>query len=113
VSDRFEYRRQVERELAAGTAMADRLARLAERAAEAARGHAPERTGHYVDSIQASSGVIDTDDGPTAVGRVLSDDFKAAWIEFGTVDTPVFAPLRKGTEQIGLSVTNAKKGARS
>ena len=34
-------------------------------------------------------------------GRVGATDFKAHWIEFGTVKTPEFAPMQKTAEHFG------------
>lgn len=70
------------------------------KAAEAAKDAAPVRLEHYKKSIRGVAG--HRQDG-IVVGRVLSDDFKAVWIENGTgppAPTPAYAPLRRGAEQV-------------
>lgn len=62
----------------------------------------PYETGEYVDSIKAEAGVVDA----RAVGRVNAYDWKAWWLEFGTSDTPAFAPLRRGADESGLHLTS-------
>lgn len=74
----------------------------AQEAANAAKSYSPIRTANYLESIGATSKV----DGGEARGYVYAKDFKALWIEFGTEDTPTFAPLRKGAEAAGLKVTD-------
>ena len=72
---------------------------IAESAAQLAKAAAPRRLSHYINSIHAVAGV--RDDG-MAVARVVSDDFKANWIEKGTgppIPTEPHAPLRTGAEQ--------------
>ena len=61
---------------------------------------APTRLDVYRRSLRALSGR--RGDG-VVVGRVLSDDFKAMWIEFGTSmpgPTEEFAPLRRALERV-------------
>lgn len=70
------------------------LKRGAEAAAREAQRLAPVDTGEYRASIR----VVDSADGV----RVVANDDKATFIEFGTSDTPAFAPLRRGTEAAGL-----------
>jgi hypothetical protein len=105
----FRYRKEVEAELARGAAMAFVLGAYANRAAEAARALAPVDSGEYRQSIGGAVGV----ERGTLVGRVYSKDFKAHWIEFGTVDTPVFAPLRRGVESLGLKVGGSGRRQRT
>ena len=88
------------------TQMAALLKARAEVAASAARSVAPVRTGHYKDSIETSTGVSRG----TAAAYVLSKDFKALWIEFGTEDTPAHAPLRRGCDAAGLEIRNTEVG---
>jgi len=61
---------------------------------EAARAIAPVRTGAFQDSIQSE--VIGTH------GRVWSDIRYAAYLEFGTSDTPTFATLRRATDAVHI-----------
>lgn len=66
----------------------DHTADLAARVAAEAQRIAPRLTGEYADSIHA--------DGP----RVRADSDHAVWVEFGTEDTPTFAPLRRAADQV-------------
>ncbi len=70
------------------------LERRAKRAAEAARviGESIRLTGAYAKSI-------DTDG-----TRLVSLDPFAHLVEFGSVNNPVHAPLRKAAEQVGAKV---------
>lgn len=61
--------------------------------AEIARELAPVDEGDYRDGIKAT---IDGND-----VRVDAFDWKSHFIEFGTVDTPVFAPLARAARQSG------------
>jgi hypothetical protein len=72
----------------------DGLAGETQKAAVAAKAFAPVRTGAYRDSIKV-----------VVQGKkvyLTAQDFKANWIERGTIDTPVFAPLRRGVTAVGL-----------
>lgn len=75
-------------------------------AAEYSRALAPRDSGDYANSIVAVSGI--NDQGEMA-GRVVAKDFKAKWIEFGTMYMPPFAPLRLGAEGVGLKVRRTSK----
>lgn len=66
----------------------------AETIADRARNLAPVDTGTYRNSIQADSGM----ENGKSVGQVSSDVPYAAFIEFGTSDTPTFAVLRRASE---------------
>lgn len=55
------------------------------------RGLTPE--GHYKDKF-----VVVEEDGEIRLGNT---DWKAHWIEYGTVDTPIFAVIRRATESAG------------
>jgi hypothetical protein len=61
-------------------------------AAEEAKRIAPVLTGSYRDSIRAE--VVE------GKAKVIADDMAAGFIEFGTEDTPTFAPLRRAAEAI-------------
>lgn len=84
----------LERRLRESAAMRAAMRRAAEAAVPEVQGLAPVDTGEYRNSIK----VVDT---PTGA-RIVADDDKASHIEFGTEDTPAFAPLRRGTEAAGL-----------
>lgn len=70
----------------------------AEKIAEAARNVAPVATGAYRDSIGAAVGL----DGEGVVGSAYADVDYAGYVEFGTSDTPAFAPLRRGADASGF-----------
>lgn len=70
------------------------LAGETEKAAAAARSFAPVRTGAYRDSIQVVK------DGRKVY--LSAKDFKANWIEFGSINNPPSAPLRRGVRAAGL-----------
>jgi hypothetical protein len=89
------------------------LADHAEPAAELAKNFAPvyegeynrpgesyREPGSYRDSIQ----VIETDEGEV---YLAATDWKAHWIEYGSVHNPVLAPLRRGAEGAGLNIAEA------
>jgi topoisomerase IA-like protein len=64
--------------------------RKAEEVAQEARAIAPVATGRYQDSIRAL-----IEDGKAIV---LADVPYAVYVEYGTVDTPTFAPLRRAMD---------------
>lgn len=66
--------------------------------AERAKDVAPVASGAYRDSIHAELVV----ENGIVKARVVADDptGAAGLIEFGTVDTPAFAPLRRGLEAV-------------
>ena len=67
----------------------DGARRVCEAIAEVARDvHAPVDTGEYRDSIHVAD------------GKVVADAPHAVVVEFGTNDTPAFAPLRKAAETV-------------
>jgi hypothetical protein len=59
---------------------------------------------HYVDMIETDVGV----EGPTLIGRVSANKFTSGFIEFGTVRTPAFAPLRRAVEAVGLRLVGRR-----
>lgn len=86
----------------------EQLEERAREAADRARRIAPALSGDYANSITAVSGV----EGSSALARVIADDWKAVFIEFGTgpvAPTPAFAPLRRGAEAAGLQVTEERE----
>jgi len=90
----FKPNRNLERELAAEGDYQKGLAKGAQPAVDAAKQFAPVEEGDYRDGIEV---VIDDD----AV-RIDAKDWKSHFIEWGTVDTPIFAPLRRGVRAAGL-----------
>lgn len=93
---RFVPNPRFESEAKRSAEMKAAMKRGAQAAADEARRMAPVDTGEYRASIR----VVETADG----ARVVADDDKATYIEFGTSDTPAFAPLRRGTEAAGLRI---------
>jgi hypothetical protein len=81
-------------------AMAEALGIVAGQCANNSKGIAPVRSGAYRDSIVEEHGV----ENGKAFGRVVAGDYKAGWIEFGTVRAAAKAVLRKGAELAGLKV---------
>jgi len=65
----------------------------------------PYETGEYVSQIKGEAGL----ENGIAVGRVNAYKFTSHWIEYGTSDTPAFAPLRRGAESAGLPVYGGKR----
>lgn len=100
----FDYRRAAERELLRTPEMTALIAEITESALNGVVDAAPVRTGAYRDSLDASVGIT-----PTGVtGRVLTTDPFAHLIEFGSVNNPPYAPLRRGVESTGLTVTDRR-----
>lgn len=96
MADRVVYNVRVVPELMGHPLMAVALDRMAAHVADEARAVAPFDEGDYHDSIEHD---VIVEEGVTK-GVVYSDDYKALFIEYGTVDTPAFAPLRRGLEQL-------------
>lgn len=71
---------------------------VAEGIATVARTIAPVLTGAYRDSISASVGI----EGGHALAHVSAGTDHAQYVEFGTSDTPTFAPLRRAAETYRL-----------
>lgn len=77
------------------------LDRLSGVVSEGAREVAPVDEGDYIRSLGHD---VIVDDGTTK-GIAYSTDPKALHIEYGTVDTPTFAPLRRGLDKLkGLGI---------
>lgn len=68
--------------------------RIADEAQRIARAEAYD-TGDYADSIHVE---VDSS-GRRPRARVVASDYKALWIEFGTVDTPKVRTLGRAVEQ--------------
>ena len=99
---RFVYSKAATPQLAKGKQMLSALRQFGEKAAAEARNLGPvgDSEPHYVDMIDVDLGI----EGDTALARVNANKFTSNWIEFGTEDTPAFAPLRRGAEAAGLKV---------
>lgn len=93
---RFVPNPRFEAELKRSTEMRAVVRHGAEAAAKEAKRLAPVDTGEYRASIK----VVEAGDD----ARVVAGAGHAGYVEFGTRDTPVFAPLRRGTEAAGLRI---------
>lgn len=78
----------------------DALVKVAEPARDLAKGFAPVEEGDYRDGIEVR--VVDR------TVYLSGTDYKSHWIEFGTVDTPAFSPLRRGVVAAGLRLKDAR-----
>lgn len=70
------------------------IGQIAEGVADGARDVAPENTGAYKDSIEVAQSGSET--------AVVTKDFAGHIIEFGSVNSPAYAPLRSGARKAGL-----------
>lgn len=104
MATRFRYNPAATAALQRTAAMVETLKIRAEDAADQSRAIAPVETGEYRDSITAEAGISKG----FAIGRVNAGKFTAGFLEFGTSDTPIFAPLRRGAEAAGLSVRGSR-----
>lgn len=77
--------------------------RVAEEVKKTAQAIAPKRTGVYIKGLKVK--VV----GPAVY--VSGTDFKSHWIEFGTVDTPTFAPIRRAVLQSGLKLRSIPRNS--
>jgi hypothetical protein len=84
-------------------AMEERAGEVAA-AAKAIAPRGPGKGGHYADMIDTAQIVAEG----VAGARVNAWKFTSGFIEFGTSDTPTFAPLRLGCDAAGLSLTGAQ-----
>ena len=102
-------------QLRLGAAMQATLKGVAEIVANAAKELAKREaydTGAYYRSIRPAAGIDKSADIPAAVARVNAWDFKASWIEFGTVKMPAKRVLQRAAEASGFQVvvgTNARR----
>jgi hypothetical protein len=110
----FIFNKDAPEELAAEPDYKDGLEGQAEAAADAAKAFAPvgevehvlksgyvSRPGDYKRGIKTR-----------VVGNkvyVIGTDFKSHWIEFGSVNNPISAPLRRGVTAVGLKFDQANK----
>lgn len=98
---RFVPNRNFQRELERDLAYKHGLKEKADDAAEAAKSFAPVLTGAYRDSIKVTE-----ENGEVYVSAT---DFKANWIEFGSINNPKSAPLRRGAQAAGLRFKSSSK----
>lgn len=97
---KFKPNRQAIPQLGRTPAMVEMLGDVASQVTERVRAVAPvDRTPpHYRDMVKPASGI----ENGQAIGRVNAHKDTSGLIEFGTEDTPTFAPLRRGVEMTGL-----------
>lgn len=73
-----------------------------DRAVPIAQSMAPVQTGKYRDSIRGDVGVAEVPGvGPTAIGVLHADDWKAGFIEDGTVKQAPKRVLHRAAEAVG------------
>lgn len=89
---RFERNNRTINEIKRQASYEQAVARLAEDVAQNARDVAPVHTGAYRDSIKTEGSVV------------YSDDPFGHLVEFGSVNNPAYAPLRRGAEAAGLRI---------
>jgi hypothetical protein len=77
--------------------------RVAEEVVNTARSIAPVEEGDY------KAGLREIHEGPRVY--VSGTDWKSHFIEWGTVDTPTFAVIRRACRMVGLNVNEAARGA--
>ena len=94
VSSRWVPNRNLERELAASVGVRVELETAADRIVRAAKSAAPTNSGGYRDTIKTGA------DGGTVY--VYTDDIAGHLIEWGSVNNPPYAPLRRGVRAAGF-----------
>lgn len=75
---------------------------LTEDTADEVRATGPRDEGNYIEGIETDVGIEDG----RATGRVIANDMASGLIEFGTVNNPPFAPLRRAAEKVVGNVTD-------
>lgn len=93
-SSYFRTNPNLSRDISSEAGYKEALAVAAKPAEAAAKSFAPVRTGAYRDSIRV---VIDSKG-----VRLDASDFKSHWVEWGSVNQPPSAPLRRGVRAAGL-----------
>lgn len=109
VSARFEKDQLAEQKLATWPGLIPDLEELVKAAEVAAIAIAPVESGKYKASITSAAGY---DERGRIIGRLRADDWKAIWIEYGTVNSPAHATLRRAMDSVGLKVTPNKRRKR-
>lgn len=95
-------------ELLGGDGAVEYVSGIADALAERARGYTPVLTGESREAVvSGGGGVVDG----TAVAYAGSESPIWHILEFGTVDTPIFAPFRRAAESLGLKWTDPGPGS--
>lgn len=109
----FNYRPDIEKELARSDGLVVIVEEYVRAGANAAIDAAPYRAHaggpHYRETIGSTVGV----DRRGIVGSVLSTDPFAHLVEFGSINNVAYAPLRRGVEATGLKVTDRGRSGSS
>jgi hypothetical protein len=96
-------------QLKVGAQMKYMLHEVAETITEAAKELARSEaylSGDYYRSIRPASGIEKTESGPAAIARVNAWDWKAGWIEFGSIhNNPPRRILQRAAEASGYQVS--------
>lgn len=109
MGNRFEPAPFAEQKLATWDGLIPPLEVRVEAVAAEAIATAPVDSGKYKSSITSQVGF---DERGKIIGRVRADDWKAAWIEFGTEKTRTHATLRKAFMSLGMTVKGTTSKAR-
>ena len=98
----FKANPKLEKELNEDPDMVEMLKERAEQVAQVVRQIAPRGDSpsgeHYADKIEVE---VVKEQNETIV-RMVARKFTSVFIEFGTINNPTFAPLRRGIESTGL-----------
>lgn len=94
------------RDISNGSEYRRALLEVAEACADGAREASPVADGDYRDGIEATT----ADREGEVVGRVNANDWKSHWIEWGSVNNPPHAPLRRGVLSAGLTFEEERGG---
>lgn len=100
---RYEANPFLEKELQNSTMFIRPFTEIAGKIVEAAKAEAPVDEGNYQEGFEVA-GVVTTGDGVAV--RITNTDWKAAIIEFGTSEYPFSAPMRRGIERAGYTLTD-------
>lgn len=107
MGSRFVSDPLAERKLASWSGMIPELDAIVKAAESVAVATAPIESGRYKESISSDVGF---DQRGKIIGRLRADDWKAIWIEYGTIKTPAHATLRRAMESLGLRISAASRG---
>lgn len=98
----------LEEELKRSAMFVPGLTRVAEAAKNAIVASAPVDSGDFRAGIHVEHGANERGE---QVARIVSDDWKSVFIEFGTAEHPFSAPIRRGIEQAGYKLVDDNGGS--